>query len=78
MNSISLDAEQEQRKQHVFITRYLTYFGLCVATCIIFQRNVMLAAIIGLAVGIYISVSEYMLNTPPTVNTTDFLKNLRV
>lgn len=78
INNMCVDSEQEQRKQHVFITRYLTYFGLCIATCIIFQRNVMLAAIIGLAVGIYISVSEYILNTPPILNTTDFAQTLRL
>lgn len=78
INNVCTDSDQEQRKHHVFITRYLTYFGLCVATCIIFQRNVMLAAIIGLAVGIYISVSEYMLNTPSIPNVTDFTKTIRL
>lgn len=77
-NNVCVDSEQEQRKQHVFITRYLTYFGLCVATCIILQRNVMLAAIIGLCVGVYISISEYMLNTPALPNVTDFVKSIRL
>lgn len=61
-----VDAEQETRKQQVLITRYLTYLGLCIATCIIFQRSVALAAVIGLVVAVYISVSEYMLNKPQT------------
>lgn len=43
------------------LTRYLTYLGLCLATCIIFQRSMLFASIIGLAVGLYISVAEYML-----------------
>ncbi|KAF5284425.1 hypothetical protein FQR65_LT13559 [Abscondita terminalis] len=77
-NNVCVDSEQEQRKQHVFITRYLTYLGLCIATCIILQRNVMLAAIIGLCVGIYISISEYMLNTPAIPNVTDFVKSIRL
>lgn len=65
------DAEQENRKHHVRLTRYLTYLGLCLATCIIFQRSVILAAIIGLAVAAYITTSEYILNSPPRPNTTD-------
>lgn len=52
------------RRQRVFVTRYLTYLGLCIATCIIFQRSIALAAAIGLMVAVYISVSEYMLNEP--------------
>lgn len=51
--------------------RYLTYAGLCLATCIIFQRSTILAAVIGVAVAIYMTVSEYMLSNPPTVNTTN-------
>lgn len=45
-------------------TRYLTYFGLCVATFIIFQKNTIVASVIGLLVGIYVTVSEYMLSSP--------------
>ncbi len=45
------------------ITRYFTYLGLCVATCIIFQKNMSIAGVIGLAVAAYISVSEYLLST---------------
>lgn len=47
------------RKTHVSTARYLTYMGLCVATFIIFQKNVSIAAVIGLFVAIYITVSEY-------------------
>ena len=41
--------------------RYLTYLGLCVATCILLQRSVSLAAIVGLLVAGYITLSEYHL-----------------
>jgi hypothetical protein len=47
----------------------MTYLGLCVATCIILNKNTTLAAVIGIAVAIYISVSEYVLNSPPTPKT---------
>lgn len=60
------------------LTRYLTYFGLCVATCIIFQKNVIVASVIGLAVAVYVSVSEYMLssinNEPQMLSGLDFNK----
>jgi len=42
--------------------RYLTYFGMCLSTCIIFQSSTPIAALVGLCVAVYISVSEYTLN----------------
>jgi len=42
--------------------RYLTYFGMCLSTCIIFQSSTSIAALVGLCVAVYISVSEYTLN----------------
>lgn len=42
--------------------RYGVYLGLCVATFIIFKKNVFLASIVGIIVAIYVSVSEYVLN----------------
>lgn len=50
------------RDTKVDIARYLTYFGLCVSTCIIFQKNMTIASIIGIAVGMYIALSEYLLS----------------
>jgi len=49
----------------VNITRFLTYFGLCVATCVIFQSSTHIAYIVGAAVAVYIAASEYWLNTAP-------------
>ena len=42
-------------------TRYVTYAGLVVATAIIFQRNWIIASVIGGVVSIYISGTEYYL-----------------
>ncbi|KAL3289976.1 hypothetical protein HHI36_023357 [Cryptolaemus montrouzieri] len=75
-DNMCIDAEQESRKQHVYITRYLTYLGLCIATCIIFNKNTVLAAIIGIAVAVYISTSEYVLNSHPTPKAEDFAQTL--
>ncbi|KAG7199952.1 hypothetical protein KM043_014383 [Ampulex compressa] len=60
-NNLCINSDFLGRKKHINIARYVTYLGLCVATCIIFQRNIYAASVIGLAVGIYISVSEYMI-----------------
>lgn len=54
------------------IRRYVTYLGLCVATCIIFQKNPVIASLIGLAVAIYVAVSEYMLGVVSVSNTPSF------
>ena len=42
-------------------TRFVTYGGLCVATCIIFQRSAYIAGFLGLVIAFYISLSEYYL-----------------
>lgn len=53
------DETEEARKQQISFSRYLTYFGLCVSTCIILQKNVSIAAVLGVCVGIYITLAEY-------------------
>lgn len=58
------------RKWHENIARYATYIGLCIATCITFYRNIYLASIIGLIVGVYISVSEYIIAHSDVQDTT--------
>lgn len=56
------DLSSQQRDSYVNITRLLTYFGMCVATCVIFQSSTHIAYIVGGAVAIYIAASEYWLN----------------
>lgn len=46
--------------------RYAIYVGMCISTFIIFQNNVFISALVGLAVGLYISYSEYIMSTAPT------------
>lgn len=65
---LTADITKEQRKNYVTFTRYLTYLGMCIATCVIFQSSTIAASIIGLAVGLYISVSEYWLSTQESPN----------
>ncbi|XP_063218653.1 protein disulfide isomerase crld-1 [Bacillus rossius redtenbacheri] len=62
-DNFCIDEQKLSRDTHVNLTRYLTYFGLCIATCIIFQKNPLMASIIGLCVALYISISEYMVRT---------------
>ncbi len=56
----------ERRENWVTFTRYLTYLGLCIATCVILQSSTWAASAVGLAVALYISVSEYWLHTNPS------------
>ncbi|XP_017794462.1 PREDICTED: cysteine-rich with EGF-like domain protein 2 [Habropoda laboriosa] len=75
-DNLCINSDILGRKQQENVARYATYFGLCVATCIIFQRNIYIASVIGLLVGIYISVSEYMIahsNVQDTTANVDIL-----
>lgn len=65
-DNICIDSSEESRRNFVSFSRYLTYLGLCIATCIILNKNTYLAAFIGSCVAIYITVAEYMLNSAPT------------
>lgn len=60
-DSHCVESRSAQMSQRVTVTRYLTYLGLCVTVCIIFQKSTILAGVLGLLVTMYISVSEYML-----------------
>ncbi|XP_066995559.1 cysteine-rich with EGF-like domain protein 2 isoform X2 [Anabrus simplex] len=62
-DTLCIDDREWSRDSRINLTRYLTYAGLCVATCIVFQKNMLLASLIGLSVAVYISVSEYMLGS---------------
>lgn len=66
-DNICIDSSEESRRSFVSFSRYLTYLGLCIATCIILNKNTYLAAVVGSFVAIYITVAEYMLNTPPSM-----------
>uniref|UniRef100_A0A1B6EBB1 EGF-like domain-containing protein n=1 Tax=Clastoptera arizonana TaxID=38151 RepID=A0A1B6EBB1_9HEMI len=51
------------------ISRYLTYLGLCISTCIIFHKNPIIASIVGLCVALYVSLSIYMLRDMKYMNS---------
>ncbi|XP_070161933.1 cysteine-rich with EGF-like domain protein 2 [Polyergus mexicanus] len=69
-DNMCINSDLLGRKKKENLARYLTYFGLCVAICIILQRNIYAASIIGLLVAIYISVSEYMIAHSDVQDTT--------
>ncbi|PNF21193.1 hypothetical protein B7P43_G05107 [Cryptotermes secundus] len=62
-DNVCVDVHEHGRKSHVNMTRYLTYAGLCIATCIILQKNTLAASLVGLSVALYISLSEYFLSS---------------
>ncbi|XP_015598949.1 cysteine-rich with EGF-like domain protein 2 [Cephus cinctus] len=57
---VNIEALGRQKQENV--TRYATYLGLCISTCIILQRNIVMAGAIGIVVSIYITLSEYMIS----------------
>lgn len=57
------DLSRENNQKIVSTGRYITYIGLCIATCVIFQSSTWIAAAIGILVALYITVSEYWLGT---------------
>lgn len=59
------DLSSERRLQWEKFTRYATYFGLCIATCLTFKSSTWIASAIGVAVAAYISISEYWLSSNP-------------
>ncbi|XP_054163183.1 cysteine-rich with EGF-like domain protein 2 [Oppia nitens] len=60
-NDICIDVNSNKREVHISLARYATYLGLCVATCIIFRNNIYVASVIGVVVGVYITISEFTL-----------------
>ncbi|XP_063980355.1 cysteine-rich with EGF-like domain protein 2 [Diachasmimorpha longicaudata] len=76
-DNICINSDILGRKRTENMARYATYFGLCAATCIILQKNVYAASAIGLLVGLYISVSEYMIATTGVQNTSPNFDILR-
>ncbi|XP_014216889.1 cysteine-rich with EGF-like domain protein 2 [Copidosoma floridanum] len=58
-DNICVDTSDRTRKTTEDYYRYARYLGLSVATGIILQRNIYVAAVIGLCVAVYITVSEY-------------------
>ncbi|GAB0095505.1 cysteine-rich with EGF-like domain protein 2 [Sergentomyia squamirostris] len=69
-DGLCTDTAGEKREHYVTMTRYLTYLGLCIATCVIFQSSTWIASLVGLAVALYISVSEYWLSGSTTKGTS--------
>ncbi|XP_026824622.1 cysteine-rich with EGF-like domain protein 2 [Ooceraea biroi] len=76
-DNLCINTDLFGRKKQENLARYMTYVGLCVATCIILQRNIYAASVIGLLVALYISISEYMIansNVQDTTANMDILK----
>lgn len=64
-DGICSDERASQQEQSLEMSRYATYLGLCLATCIIFRNNVYIASVIGLVVATYIGVAEYTVKQAP-------------
>lgn len=66
---ICTDANVDKMDQTLAVSRYVTYAGLCLATCIIFRNNVYIASVIGLVVASYIGIAEYTVKQSPHFNS---------
>jgi len=58
-------------------SRYIVYFGLCIATCVIFSNNIYLASIIGVMVATYIAIAEYTIENRSQQLTSPIEQALR-
>ncbi|KAG7154691.1 cysteine-rich with EGF-like domain protein 2 isoform X1 [Homarus americanus] len=67
---LCVDNSAQERDKHMTFARYVTYAGLTLATCIILQKNTIIAAIVGVSVAVYISFSEYYLKDTPAPPVT--------
>jgi hypothetical protein len=58
-DSYCVDSKVKTQETNMEMSRYATYFGLSLATCIIFRKNMYVASIIGIVVAVYIGLAEY-------------------
>jgi hypothetical protein len=70
---VCTSTKKKQELKILEASRYATYFGLCVATCIIFRKNILIASFIGLMVAVYIGVAEYTIREAPPLNPAENL-----
>ncbi|RWS13297.1 cysteine-rich with EGF-like domain protein 2 [Dinothrombium tinctorium] len=75
-DNICVNAKNEERAKQMELSRYATYFGLCVSTCIIFRKNIYVASVIGLIVALYIAVAEYTVRGGSGSNSNNFFSDL--
>lgn len=68
-DGVCQDSKIESFEKNLEMSRYATYAGLCLATCIIFRNNVFIASVIGLAVATYIGFAEYTVKQGPQFNS---------
>lgn len=74
-NNVCVNRRPTVQDEKMEMSRYATYGGLCLATCIICRNNIVLAAFIGSLVAGYIGLAEYTVGGGSFESTADFLKN---
>ena len=67
-DGVCTDTRIDKEEKAFEMSRYATYIGLCVATCIIFRNNIYIASVIGVVVATYIAVAEYTVSDSPLLN----------
>ena len=64
-DGICSDTKVGKTDEMISYSRYITYAGLCIATCIILQNNIYIASLIGFLVALYIAIAEYTIPQAP-------------
>lgn len=62
---ICTSTKVDKADEMISYSRYVTYAGLCIATCIILQNNIYIASVIGILVASYIGIAEYTIPNSP-------------
>jgi hypothetical protein len=73
-NNVCINRAPSKQESSMEVSRYFTYVGLCLATCIIFHNNILIASGIGFVVAAYIGVAEYTVGGT-SESFGDFMKN---
>jgi len=60
--NVCVSERPDHQETQMEMSRYITYLGLCMSTCIVFRNNIYIASVIGCIVATYIGIAEYTIN----------------
>lgn len=72
---VCVNENPSHHESQMEMSRYVTYLGLCMATCIILRNNIYAASVIGVIVAFYIGIAEYTIGGNSLELIKGFFKN---
>lgn len=72
---VCVNESPSHHENQMEMSRYVTYLGLCMATCIILRNNIYAASVIGLIVACYIGIAEYTIGGTSLEQIKNFFMN---